>query len=207
MTQKFIIAAALAALAFLPAACASKKHVKTEVERIDKEMKTIESSVEANETRIKEHDSIISQHGEQINQLSKESQEALQRAQSAEKLAMGKLLYQVTLSDDKVHFKFNKADLPDAAREIVDNLVSQLKADNKNIYIEIQGYTDSVGSEEYNMKLGEMRAEAVRRYLAENGIPLHRIATISYGEGRAIASNNTSQGRSQNRRVVIQVLE
>ena len=207
MNQKFLIALAVVSLGFVAAGCATKKHVKTEVTRIDKEIATIETSVEASETRLKEHDSTISQHGEQLNQLSKESQEALNRAQSAEKLAKGKLLYQVTLTDDKVHFKFNKADLPDTGREILDNLINQLKADNRNVYIEIQGYTDSVGAENYNMKLGESRAESVRRYLAENGIPLHRINTISYGEGRPIASNRTSSGRSANRRVVIQVLE
>lgn len=200
MKQKFLIALAVVSLGFVAAGCATKKHVRTEVARIDSEIATIETSVEASETRLKEHDS-------KINQLSRESQEALNRAQSAEKLAMGKLLYQVTLTDDKVHFKFNNADLPDTGREILDNLLSQLKADNKNVYIEIQGYTDSVGTEDYNMKLGEDRADSARRYLAENGIPLHRINTISYGESRPIASNRTSSGRSSNRRVVIQVLE
>ena len=90
---------------------------------------------------------------------------------------------------------------------MLDNLVNQLKADNKNVFIEIQGHTDSVGSDPYNMKLGEERAEAVRRYLSENGIPLHRISTISYGKSRPIAENTTKAGRSKNRRVVIQVLE
>src|SRR3989304_3486376 len=145
MNHKLLIAMAISSLAFLPVGCASKKHVKTEVERIDKEIKTIETAVEENETRIKEHDSVIAQHGEKLSVLSKESQEALSRAQSAEKLAKGKLLYQVALTDDKVHFKFNKADLPDTAREILDNLINQLKADNRNVYIEIQGDTDSVG--------------------------------------------------------------
>jgi peptidoglycan-associated lipoprotein len=207
MYQKILIALVVVSLGFIATGCATKKHVRTEVARIDKEIATIETSVEASETRLKEHDSTIASQGQQINQLSKESQEALNRAQSAEKLAKGKLLYEVTLTDDKVHFKFNKADLPDSGKEILDNLLSQLKTDNRNVYIEIQGYTDAVGTPQYNMKPGEDRAESVRRYLAENGIPLHRINTISYGEGRPIASNKTSNGRSANRRVVIQVLE
>src|SRR5947207_2588242 len=102
-------------------ACASKKHVKTEVARIDQEMGKIETSVEANETRIKEHDAIIAQHGQQIAQLSKESQEALDRAQSAEKLAQGKLLYEVTLTDEQVKFAFNKADISASGKEVLDN--------------------------------------------------------------------------------------
>lgn len=180
--------------------CASKKHVKKEVDRIDQEMQGIETSVEANQTRLKEHDA-------QIAQLSKESQEALERAESARKLAMGKLLYEVTLTDEDVKFETGKADLPDKGREILDNLLAQLKVDNKNVYIEIQGHTDSRASETYNLKLGEARAESVRRYLAENGIPLHRISTISYGESRPIADNTTKDGQSKNRRVVIVVLE
>jgi len=120
---------------------------------------------------------------------------------------MGKLLYEVTLTDDRVKFKSTKSDLPDAAKDILNNLVEQLKAVNKSVFVEIQGYTDSNGGDEYNMQLGQDRADSVRRYLAENGVPLHRISTISYGEGRPIAPNNNSEGRSKNRRVVVLVLE
>jgi len=198
--------AAVALMASFQTGCASKKNVKKEVDRIDQEMQGIESSVEANQTRLKEHDSQIAQHDTQIAQLSKESQEALDRAESAKKLAMGKLLYEVTLTDEDVKFETAKAELPDKAREILDNLLSQLKADNKNVYIEIQGHTDNRGGEDYNLKLGEQRAESVRRYLSENGIPLHRISTISYGESRPVVDNATKGGRSKNRRVVIIVL-
>jgi peptidoglycan-associated lipoprotein len=200
MIRKFMLFVAVVLLAFFQFDCATKKHVKKEVQRIDTEMQGIESSVEANQTRLKEHDT-------QISSLSRETQEAMQRAQSAEKLAMGKLLYEVTLTDEDVRFGFNKAEVTNKGREVLDNLLNQLKTDNKNVYIEIQGHTDNKGSDDYNMKLGEQRADSVRRYMSENGIPLHRISTISYGEGRPIASNKTKEGRSQNRRVVIVVLE
>ena len=180
--------------------CATKKHVRQEVGRIDTEMESIESSVEQNQVRLKEHDS-------KIADLSRETQEAMERAQSAEKLAQGKLLYEVTLKDEDVKFAYNKANLSDNAKDILQNMVNQLKADNKNVYIEVQGHTDSRGTPDYNMKLGEERADAVRRYLAEEGIPLHRINTISYGETRPIADNQTKEGRSTNRRVVIVVLQ
>lgn len=199
MVRKLLLFGTVAFLAF-QFGCATKKHVKQEVTRIDTEMKGIETSVETNQTRLKEHDT-------QIAGLSKETQEALQRAQSAEKLAQGKLLYQVTLTDEDAKFAFGKAEITDKGREVLDNLINQLKTDNKNVYIEIQGHTDNVGSDQYNMKLGEERADAVRRYMSENGIPLHRISTISYGKSRPIADNKTKAGRSQNRRVVIVVLE
>jgi outer membrane protein OmpA-like peptidoglycan-associated protein len=200
MIRKFMLFVAVVLLASFQFNCATKKHVKKEVQRIDTEMQGIESSVEANQTRLKEHDT-------QISNLSRETQEAMQRAQSAEKLAQGKLLYEVTLTDEDVRFGFNRAEVTEKGREVLDNLLNQLKSENKNVYIEVQGHTDNKGSDDYNMKLGEQRADSVRRYMSENGIPLHRISTISYGESRPIASNKTKDGRSQNRRVVIVVLE
>lgn len=207
MIRRFLVAIAIVSLAFLQLDCATKKGVKKEVSRIDKEIQSVEGSVEQNETRIKEHETKLGEHDTKITQLSRESQEALERIQSTEKLAKGKLLYEVTLTDDAVRFGFDRSDLTDSAREVLENLINQLKAENRNVWIEIQGYTDSFGTDDYNMKLGEARAEAVRRYLAENGIPLHRISTISYGESRPITENKTKAGRSKNRRVVILVLE
>lgn len=200
----FLVVIALVALFQIN--CATKKSVKNEVNRIDKEMDTIEASVEANETRLGEHDSKFAEQGGQIDNLSQEAKDALARAQSAEKLAQGKLLYEVTLSDDAVKFGFDMANVSSQAKEVLDNLVTQLKTDNKNVYIEIQGYTDSVGPEQYNMKLGLERAEAVRRYLSDAGVPLHRVSTISYGEANPVSNNNTRDGRSKNRRVVLIVL-
>ena len=200
----FLVVIALVALFQIN--CATKKSVKNEVNRIDKEMDTIEASVESNETRLGEHDAKFAEQGGQIDNLSQEAKDALARAQSAEKLAQGKLLYEVTLSDDAVKFGFDKASVSPQAQEVLDNLVNQLKTDNKNVYIEIQGYTDSVGPEQYNMKLGLERAEAVRRYLSLAGVPLHRVSTISYGEANPVSNNNTRDGRSKNRRVVLLVL-
>lgn len=206
MRQKIIVLLGVLSLALLPVACATKGAVKKEVSRIDQEMIGMQASVEDSQTRLKEHDSKLAAHDQSISSLSKESQEALQRAQSAETLAQGKLLYEITLSDDSVKFPFDRAEISPEMRQILDNLVNDLKAENKNVYIEIQGFTDSVGPKEYNFKLGLERAEAVRRYLSESGIPLHRLSTISYGEERSVASNADKAGRSKNRRVVIQVL-
>lgn len=161
---------------------------------------TIEGSVEENQVRLKEHDS-------RITDLSRETKEALERAQAAEKLAQGKLLYEITLTDEDVRFGFNQSELTDNARQTLENLLTQLKAENRNVYIEVQGHTDALGTEDYNMKLGQERADAVRRYLSENGIPLHRISTISYGESRPVTDNKNRKGRASNRRVVIVVLE
>lgn len=132
--------------------------------------------------------------------------EALERAKSAHKLAEGKFLYEEVLSDDSVKFPTNSDDLSAEAMSRLDAFVSKLKSDNRNVYVEIQGFTDSSGASAYNHKLGEARAEAVRRYLHKRGVALNRMATISYGEEDPVASNDTPEGRAHNRRVAIVVL-
>jgi outer membrane protein OmpA-like peptidoglycan-associated protein len=132
--------------------------------------------------------------------------QALDRANAAHKLAEGKFLYEVVLSDDSVKFPTDKHALSPEAEQRLGELVQRLKSENKNVYLEIQGYTDSTGSPEYNDKLGEARAEAVRKYLNQQGIALNRMATISYGQEQPVAPNDTREGRAQNRRVAIVVL-
>ena len=86
-------------------------------------------------------------------------------------------------------------------------MINQLKADPKNVYIEIEGHTDNVGEPRFNEELGMERAESVKRYLYEaHQIPLHKINAISYGEDKPVAPNKDKKGRAQNRRVVIKVL-
>ena len=134
------------------------------------------------------------------------SQEALQRAIAAGKLAEGKFMYQVVLSDDAVKFPSDVAALSPEAETRLTELAERLKAENKNVYVEIQGHTDDRADEAYNYRLGNDRAESVRRYLAKQGFALNRMATISYGEEAPVAPNNDRQGRAQNRRVVLVVL-
>ena len=85
-------------------------------------------------------------------------------------------------------------------------LADQLKTDNKNVFLEIQGHTDATGKPDYNMMLGQERAEAVRLFLNQQGVALNRMDTISYGETAPVADNKTKAGRAQNRRVQIVVL-
>ena len=121
--------------------------------------------------------------------------------------ASKRIVFEVVLSEDQGNFKFNKAELPDEAKARLDELISQIKADPKGAYFEIEGHTDSTGSKDLNDKLGLERAENVKKYLYETyQIPLHKINVISYGKEKPVAPNNTKDGRAQNRRVVIKVL-
>lgn len=194
--------------------CATKKYVGKEVATVNSRIDGVETDVEEAQTNLKRHDEALTRHDQRITETSgqaqaasKTAQEALARAEAAGKLAQGKLLYEEVLSDDKVRFALNKAELGEEAGTALKAMAEQLKASNESVYIEIQGHTDAVGSEDYNLELGEERAEAVRRFLSKEGIPLHRMSVISYGESEPVADNKTREGRAQNRRVVLVVLQ
>jgi outer membrane protein OmpA-like peptidoglycan-associated protein len=194
--------------------CATKKYVQTENKAIHTRIDTVQGQVEQTQTRLDTQEKKVTEvQGQvtevqgQVGEASKTAQEALQRAQEAGKLAEGKLLYETVLTDDKVKFGFGKHVLSSSARAAIDEFANQLKEQNKAVYIEIQGHTDNVGGKDYNERLGEERAEAVREYLnKEHHFPLHRINVISYGESEPVANNKSKSGRAQNRRVALVVL-
>jgi len=192
--------------------CATKKFVDQEMQkmntdvsqRVDNVQKDVEQAQEEIQT-LHEKDAEIEK---QMAALSETSRDAMTRAMDAQKLAEGKFLYEVTLSDDKIHFGSSKWKLTEEAKAALDAFAQMLKAQNKNVYIEIQGHTDDVGAEESNEVLGLKRAQAVKEYLnKEHGLPLHRMEVISYGEIKPAVINLDSDSRSQNRRVVIVVME
>ena len=184
-------------------ACATKRYVGEEVSKSsatsEKRINEVESQVEATQSKVREHDT-------RIAELDKTTREALERAEAAGKLAEGKFVFSLVLSDDAVKFPLNKHELSKEAEEKLAEFAQRLKGENKNVYLEIQGHTDATGSPEFNMNLGEARAEAVRRYLSKQGIALNRMSTISYGKDEPVDSNKTKAGRAKNRRVVVIVL-
>ncbi len=170
--------------------------------------KRVDGAVSTIQVTLKVHADRLAKNEADIAQLSRTAQDAVERANAAGKMAQGKLVYEVVLSDDKLKFGPNKSRLSPDAEKSLDEFAAKLKGDNKNVFIEIQGHTDSTGEAGPNLKLGEARAEAVRRYLnMKGGIPLHRMSVISYGETAPIADNKLKAGRQQNRRVVLVVIQ
>jgi outer membrane protein OmpA-like peptidoglycan-associated protein len=218
--KRFVSAVAISALALGGSACATKKMVKQRVGEVNDKVDTLSKSVEENQERTKANEGKISD----VDQKAQAAQAASQRAQgradeayaSADKVnaradaiekASKKIVYEVTLSEDKGGFKFGQAKMPEDMQSEIDEIVKQWKANPNGGFIEIEGHTDNVGDKTFNYKLGLERAEAVKRYLYENEqIPLHKINVISYGEEKPIAPNKTKAGRAQNRRVVIKLL-
>jgi len=161
----------------------------------------------ATEGYVDKHVATLQTHEDaRMDQLDQNTRDAMARAEAAGKLAEGKFLYQMVLSDDSVKFPVDGSQLSTEAQTRLQDFVQKLKTDNKNVYVEIQGHTDSTGSKDTNVHLGEQRAEAVRLFLYQNGVPLNRMATISYGDQSPVAPNNTRDGRAQNRRVVVIVM-
>jgi outer membrane protein OmpA-like peptidoglycan-associated protein len=192
--------------------CASKKYVLQEVATLDQKVEGVETAVEENQKRIKEHDERLVTLGSLIKQqeaeMSKQKSELDSKISEVKKAAQGRLIFEEVLRNDEAKFKFDSFELSDEAKTMLDEFVQVLIAQDKGVYLEIQGHTDSTGPESWNLVLGEKRAGAVMEYLHKKyHIPLHRMEVISYGSEQPTGENSTREGRAQNRRVVILVYE
>ena len=176
--------------------------------------------------RVEEVQERTTQNAEEIGQVDQRAQAANMAAQTAQGAAdaaqmaaddvdgrvdgvesvLGTLITEITINEAQGGFGSSRSELPDSARARLDQLVIQLQGAGQSAFIEIEGHTDNTGDENFNMQLGMRRADAVKNYLYEqHNVPLHKMNTISFGESRPAAPNDTSDGRAQNRRVVVKV--
>jgi peptidoglycan-associated lipoprotein len=234
--RKSLFAASMLAVAVAVApACASKKFVRGEVGNVNEKVDTLSGSLEETQEQTRQNAERIGQVDQKAEAAAQSAQAAGKSAQDARAAADGalaranavgtevttvntrvdtveaaarRLVFEVTFSADQGNFAFGQSALPDDAKGPLDEVITKLKNDpQSNIFIEIEGHTDNVGSREFNQALGLERAESVKRYLYEqHQIPLHKINVISYGEEKPVAPNNSREGRAQNRRVVVKVL-
>jgi outer membrane protein OmpA-like peptidoglycan-associated protein len=196
--------------------CATHKYVSREVGEVNQKVETLNAEVEKTQERVRRNEVRIDEVNNQaqtgVSEAKGAARDAMQRAneaqQTAERAEKGKLLYTVTLSNDKVTFPRNKYIISDDAKRVVDEAIGPFIQENRGVYFEIEGHTDSTGPEAYNLQLGEERATAVRNYLHDqHRVALNHINVISYGESQPVVDNKTRDHRAQNRRVVIKVLE
>jgi len=103
-----------------------------------------------------------------------------------------------------IHFDFDKYDIRSDAREIMAHNAEYLKS-NTNVEIQIEGHCDERGSTEYNMALGQRRANAAKSYLVDLGVSGSRVTTISYGEERSVDSDSIPSAWAKNRRAEFRV--
>jgi len=197
----------LAALITGPA-CATKKFVRTESATLDQKIADVSTEVETSQKRISEHDEKLSTIGSLITQHDNQFKQVDGKIEEVKTLIRGNLVMTATVKNDEAKFAFDSAALSDQAKGLLDAFVQRLITENKGVYIEIQGHTDSTGTDEVNMVLGQKRAEAVMMYLYKQyKIPLHRMSVVSLGSSMPVADNGTRDGRNANRRVEVLVYE
>ncbi|HVF92327.1 MAG TPA: OmpA family protein [Blastocatellia bacterium] len=201
-------------------ACATKKYARN---RVNERVTPLEQRAGELEETSRRNSQDISKIGDNINEVrgrtdraQSQADAALARAGEANTRAgnteqsLGNLkanLDKYSLQNTAaVNFKFDSHELTPEAQEALDQIASQIK-DRGNFILEIQGFADSTGTDGYNNQLTQKRADAVRRYLAEqHNIPLFRMHILGFGEVRAVADNRTREGRAQNRRVEVRLL-
>jgi peptidoglycan-associated lipoprotein len=228
MFRTFVVAVPVAVLvAGGTTACATKGFVRTSVGEVNTKVDSLGRSLEETQERTRQNEGRIAEVDQKVAAAAKEASSASGAAAAANTAATNagsradavntrvdvmdkaarRMVYEVVLSEDNGNFKFAATELPDEAKSKIDQMITQLKADPKAVFFEIEGHTDNTGSQLTNERLGMERAEAVKRYLYEqHQIPLHKMNVISYGEEKPVSPNNTRDGRAQNRRVVIKVL-
>lgn len=105
-----------------------------------------------------------------------------------------------------VNFDFDTARLTPNARTILDGVADALLAAPQN-KVELGGHTDAIGADAYNLRLSERRAQSVMDYLVERGVEVERMSAVGHGESMPVADNQSEEGREQNRRVELTIIE
>ena len=156
------------------------------------------ASIRAERERLEQS---VARLGEEKRDLSVRLQGALAEVADTRETARGTI---VNLPD--ILFDLNEATLKDQARVVLAKLAGILLI-MEELNLRVEGHTDSTGSLEYNQRLSERRAASVRDFLAQQGVDMDRMVAVGYGMDRPVATNETKDGRAQNRRVEIVIAE
>ncbi len=199
--------------------CATKKYVQSQITPINNKIGELNDITAKNSSDIKDVDGKAQQGIQAANQADQKAIAAGDSADQANQKAnhvasnLNGLQGTVENLDDykaaantTIQFGFNKATLTKADKEALDEFAQQI-ANQKHYIIQVQGYTDGVGSVEYNNQLSRRRADAVIQYLAaKHNVPPYRIYLIGLGMDNPVAQNTNSSGRAKNRRVDVQLM-
>jgi OOP family OmpA-OmpF porin len=215
--------------------CATKKYVRQQVQTVQPSIQEAQNAAKENAERIDAVDKRAQQGisaaqaaDQKASQAEQDAQTAQNSAQTADRKAdtanqgvqqannrIGSLESRVSAINDNytqsdtqtVTFQLNSSSLTSEAKSTLDRVASDLSGQPTGYVLEVQGYTDATGSEQYNIGLSQRRAEAVERYLVSKDLPLFRINIVGLGKENPIADNKTKGGRAQNRRVEVRVLK
>jgi len=214
----------------LAVGCATKKYVRTNVEATSKELTARidnnESAIKTTDGQVSELNNVTRDHTQkittldngvkQVDQKAQQAMSAGQQAQTTANKAVGEVTtldskfqnrnHYAVLNQEQVRFKFNSAKLDDQGKKALDDLAAKLK-ENSDAIVVMEGHTDSMGSDDYNLQLGQKRLEAVIRYLVvEQDVPMNRISNLSFGKSKPLNANKGKEARAENRAVVVRVM-
>jgi outer membrane protein OmpA-like peptidoglycan-associated protein len=219
----------------LTSGCATKGYVRTEVgtsaseisARMDEKDRSLQEGIDANSGQIGELSGVTRDHSQQIAGLDSGLRSTDGKATEAMNVGRGakttadQAVGQVTqldtefrnrnrytmVQEQSVLFAFGSATVDQESHATLDGVAQAIKESPDTILV-LEGRTDSTGDDTYNIMLGEKRLDAVVRYLVvEQEVPMQKIHKMSFGEARPVTSNETSEGRAQNRAVVMRLME
>src|SRR5262245_12062347 len=198
----------------------NESNMKEIRDTLDKRITTVDTRLTAVDTKVSGAVSALdAKTTEGMNSLKGDVQNVDQRAAQARTTAdravndvnilgqkfQNRNMYNVT-DEKSVQFKFDSARLDKEYLDVLDQIAAALMQ-NPDAIVVLEGRTDSTGDKDYNVRLGERRIEAVRRYFAvEKGVPVYKIHEISFGAEKPVAENKTKDGREKNRAVTMTIL-
>ena len=203
--------------------CATKKYVRNETTPIINNVNELDDQTAKNTRDIRDVDTRAQQGIAQVNsKATAADQKALAAGQAADQAnqnATQASMHATSLagtvenldnykpvSDTTVLFAFNKAELTRKDKQALDEFAAQFQ-NQKHYIIQVEGYTDSTGSADYNYQLSQRRADAVIQYMAQkHGVPAYKIFLIGLGKDNPVAQNTTASGRAKNRRVDVRLM-
>ncbi|OLC32095.1 MAG: hypothetical protein AUH28_12915 [Acidobacteria bacterium 13_1_40CM_56_16] len=215
-----VLCVALLAGIFVLSGCATKKYVREQVQTVQPAIQEAQNATKENAERI---DAVDKRAQQGISAAQSAAQTADRKAETANE-GVQQANNRISTLDTKVNsinfndnyaqsemqtlvFALNSAALSEQAKSALDQIAGNVGGQRFGYMIEVQGYTDNTGDEQYNIGLSQRRAEAVERYLVSKNIPLFRVSIVGLGKDKPVADNKSRDGRAQNRRVEVRVLK
>jgi outer membrane protein OmpA-like peptidoglycan-associated protein len=202
--------------------CATKRYVANQVDPVNSKVSAVDQKQQGTQKQLDEAETKIGAADEKATSADARAGDALGRADAASKKSdqvrdelRGELSDRIANLDDyktagdvTVLFKFNSAELTPEGKQQLDQLVTGQVGSLKRYFIAVQGFTDKIGSAEYNLNLSRRRAEAVQTYLvAQHNVPVFRIQIVGLGKDKPLNDQKTRDDREKNRRVEVTIFD
>ena len=218
--MKWTVPLTLVASAALLAGCATKKYVAQQVDPVSGKLDDVSKKQQSTQQQVDTNEQKLNATAEKADSADSRAGDALNRADAASKKAdqvrldlRNELSEKIANLDDyksvgeaTVLLSFNSDKLTPDAKQQLDQLTGGQLGSSKRYFIAIQGFTDKIGTPEYNLDLSRRRAQAVQTYLVgEKNVPVYRIQIVGLGEDKPLNDEKTRDDRAKNRRVQVSV--